>query len=133
MMSTSCENCGGPARPGYVRCVYCNRPVSAEAARTAIPCPNCKELNLWGAQQCVSCAAWIVVQCVFCGGLSPYTMSACLACNEAFAGSAERKAAREAQVRQQQNVQTARVVGGVAASFLGAMTGGIIGGMLDDD
>jgi hypothetical protein len=73
-----------------------------------------------------------VVQCVFCGAISPHTMSACMGCNEAFAGAPERKAAREAQVQSQQNVQTAVAVGGVAASFLGAMAGGVLGGLLDD-
>jgi hypothetical protein len=138
-MANECETCGAPAQPGVVKCFYCGRPVSKEAADSAIPCPQCKELNVWGAQRCVKCQTWIVVQCIFCGAISPHTVSACMGCNEAFAGAPERKAARDtavaqqqAAVQNQQNVQTAVQVGGVAASFLGAMAGGIIGGILDD-
>jgi predicted RNA-binding Zn-ribbon protein involved in translation (DUF1610 family) len=131
-MGIECETCGAPAQPGVLKCQYCGRPVSAELAKNAIPCPSCKELNIWGAQRCVKCQAWVVVQCVFCGAISPHTMSACMNCQEAFSGAPERKAAREAQIQQQQATQTAVAVGGVAASFLGAMAGGVLGGLLDD-
>lgn len=131
-MGIECETCGAPAQPGVVKCFYCGRPVNEEIAKNAIACPACKELNVWGAQRCIKCQAWVVVQCVFCGAISPHTMSACMGCNEAFAGAPERKAARDAAVQSQQNVQTAVAVGGVAASFLGAVAGGVIGGLLDD-
>jgi hypothetical protein len=134
-MAGECENCGAPSRPGVLKCGYCGRPVSAEAARNAIVCPNpnCREPNLWGSKQCVRCGAWVVVQCVFCGGLSPHTMSECMNCKEPFAGAQERKAEQQAQSSRAQNLQTAKVVGGVAAGFLGALAGGVIGEMLDDD
>lgn len=131
-MGMTCENCGAPAQPGVLKCGYCQRPVSAELAKHAIPCPHCQEPNLWGAQKCVRCQAWIVVQCVFCGGVSPHNQTACLNCKEPFAGAPERKAQKQAQQQQAQNAETAAVVGNVAASFLGGLAGGIIGGILDD-
>lgn len=131
-MAIECQSCGAPAKTGFVKCYYCGRPLSAELARNAIPCPSCQELNVWGAQRCVKCEAWVVVQCVFCGAISPHTISACMNCREPFAGAPERKAAREAAAQNQQNMQTAVAVGGVAASFLGAVAGGVIGGLLDD-
>lgn len=142
-MGITCENCGAPAQPGVLKCFYCSRPVSAELAKHAIPCPKCKEPNLWGAQRCVRCQDWIVVQCVFCGGISPHNQTACLNCKEPFAGAPERKARMDAERAAQQqreiqheqhhqNIETAAVVGSVAASFLGGVAGGILEGLLDD-
>jgi len=138
-MGITCENCGAPAQPGVLKCLYCGRPVSAELAKHAIPCPKCNEPNLWGAQRCVRCQDWIVVQCVFCGAVSPHNQTACLNCREPFAGAPERKAQRDAeaarQIRaqeQQQTTETAVAVGTVAASFLGGVAGGILEGLLDD-
>jgi hypothetical protein len=109
-------------------CKFCKQAVSAEAARTAIPCPNpqCRALCRWGKQRCGQCQAWIVVSCVFCGAISPHNLSNCLQCNEAFAGAPQRKAQMEQQVQHQQNMQNASVWGNVAASFLGAAAGSAI-------
>src|SRR5688572_4641018 len=89
----TCMNCGAPDSGELVVCRFCRQAVSAEVARTAIPCPNhqCRVPNRWGKQKCVQCQSWIVVSCVFCGALSPHNMSNCMRCNEAFAGAAERK------------------------------------------
>jgi hypothetical protein len=109
--SPACASCGAPDDGQEVLCKYCQRALSAELEASAIPCGQCSHLNRWGRQQCSKCAAWIVVQCVFCGSLSPRTMSACLQCKEAFAGAWERKKARETQ----QEVQVVEEVLGDAA------------------
>lgn len=121
----TCANCGAPDQGELVICRYCKQAVSAEAARTAIPCPNpqCRTLCRWGKQKCAECQAWLVVSCVFCGAISPHNISSCLRCNEAFAGAAQRKAQMEQQRQHQQNMQDASVWGNVAASFLGAAAG----------
>jgi hypothetical protein len=121
--------CGAPDSGEAVICKFCKQAVSAEAQRTAIPCPNpqCKLLNRWGRQKCAQCQAWIVVSCVFCGAISPHHVSNCLRCNEAFAGAAQRKASQHQQQQHNQNMQSANVWGGVAASFLGAAAGSAIG------
>jgi hypothetical protein len=126
--SPTCTNCGAPDSGELVICKFCKQPVSAEAARTAIPCPNpqCRTLNRWGKQKCGHCQAWIVVSCVFCGAISPHNISNCMHCNEAFAGSAQRKAQIEQQREQQQNMQSASIWGNVAASFLGAAAGSAV-------
>ena len=51
----------------------------------------------------------------------------CLSCNEAFAGAPQRKAQMERERMQGQHAQQASVWGGVAASFLGAAAGSVIG------
>ena len=124
----TCANCGAPDSGDFVICKFCKQAVSAEAARSAIPCPNpqCRAQCRWGKQKCAQCQAWIVVSCVFCGAISPHNVSNCLRCNEAFAGAAQRKAQMEQQQQQQQNMQHANVWGGVAASFLGAAAGSAI-------
>ena len=121
-----CVSCGGPDDGEFVFCKFCKRPYSAEIAAAGIPCPACRTACRWGKQKCGACGVWIVVSCVFCGALSPHNQSACLACREAFAGAAQRKAQRDAAAHQQQNVQTYGAVGNVAASFLGAMAGGAV-------
>lgn len=68
------------------------------------------------------------MQCAFCGGLSPYNHTACLSCREPFAGAPQRKAAWDAEIARQRGLQTVRTVGGVAAPFVGAMAGGMVGG-----
>jgi hypothetical protein len=82
-------------------CQYCGQAVSAELLRTAVPCPRgeCRTLNAWGATRCLRCTSWIVVQCIFCGGLSPDNRSECLSCREPFYGAPQRKAARDARDR----------------------------------
>jgi hypothetical protein len=125
----TCASCGAPDNGELVTCRFCQQAVSAEAARTAIPCPNpqCRALCRWGKQRCAQCQAWIVVSCVFCGAISPHNVSNCLQCHEAFAGAPQRKAQMDAQQQHQQNMQTAGVWGNVAASFLGAAAGAAVG------
>ena len=96
MSDTECGSCGATRKIGHVICQYCKKPYSSEAARTAIACPKCRVLSTSEQQQCVACGTWIVVQCVFCGARSPYTMSACGGCGEIFLGSSERKAQMDA-------------------------------------
>ncbi len=121
-------NCGAPDDGELVTCRYCRHAVSAEAQRAAVPCPNpsCRMLCRWGKQKCGACQAWLVVSCVFCGALSPHSISSCMACNEAFAGAAQRKAAIEQQRMHQQQMQAASVWGNVAAAFAGAAIGSAI-------
>src|SRR5262245_30000774 len=118
-MAPTCNNCGAPDSGELVICKFCRQAVSAEAARTAIPCPNpqCRTLCRWGRQKCPQCQAWVVVSCVFCGALSPHNLSNCLSCNEAFAGAAQRKAQGEYQRQHQQSMQDVGIWGNVAASF----------------
>ena len=65
----------------------------------------------------------VVVQCVFCGDLSPHNVPACVKCGEAFAGAPERFAERQRSQHLQQGLNIAGSVGNVAASFLGAAVG----------
>jgi hypothetical protein len=97
--------------------------------RSAIPCPNpqCRAQCRWGKQKCAQCQAWIVVSCIFCGAISPHNISNCMRCNEAFAGAAQRKQQVQQQQAHRQNMQSANVWGGVAASFLGAAAGSAVG------
>jgi hypothetical protein len=127
--SAICANCGAPDSGDYVMCRFCTQAVSADALRTAIPCPNsqCRTACRWGKQKCPQCQAWLVVSCVFCGAISPHNISNCMHCNEAFAGASQRKAQMQQQVQHQQHMQSANVWGGVAASFLGAAAGSAIG------
>ena len=131
----TCVNCGAPDPGEVVTCRYCKQAVSAATAETAIPCPNpqCRTLCRWGKQRCPQCQAWIVVSCVFCGALSPHSVSACLQCNEAFVGAAQRKHMREMQHAQAHQAQQVGVWGNVAASFLGAAAGSVIGAAVDGD
>jgi len=123
-----CHSCGAPDSGELVTCKFCRQAVSAEAMRTAIPCPNpqCKMLNRWGKQKCGQCQAWIIVSCVFCGSLSPHNMSNCMRCNEAFAGAPQRKAAQQQQQQHHQNMQSVGTWGNVAAAFAGAAVGSAV-------
>jgi hypothetical protein len=118
-----CANCGAPRAAGYAACRFCNTPFVADTQTQAIPCPRCKTLNEMGAQRCVQCQAWVVVQCVFCHALSPHNLPACSKCGEAFAGAPDRFASRQHDQQLQQGLSIATQVGGVAASFLGAAVG----------
>lgn len=131
----ACAHCGAPHSGEHVICKFCRHAVSAEAQRTAIPCPNqaCRTLCRWGKQKCVACQTWLVVSCIFCGSLSPHSISNCMRCNEAFAGAPQRKAAWDQQRMQQQNMQQQRmqmqqvgVWGNVAAAFTGAAVGSMV-------
>jgi hypothetical protein len=127
-MSATCNTCGAPDNGEFVTCKYCKQAVSAEAQRTAIPCPNqsCRMACRWGKQKCGQCQTWLVVSCVFCGSLSPHNISNCMQCNEAFAGAVQRKAAMQQQQQHHQNMQQANVWGNVAAAFAGAAVGSAI-------
>lgn len=124
--AASCPTCGAPDDGELVHCRYCKNPQSAEALRTAIPCPRCRTACRWGKQKCPVCQAWIVVSCVFCGAISPHNAANCMNCREPFAGAPERKAAMEAQHRQQQDIQMLGAFGSIAAPFLGAALGAAI-------
>lgn len=129
---STCASCGAPDDGEAVVCKFCKQAVSAEVQRTAIPCPNpnCRTPCRWGRQKCHTCQGWIVVQCVFCGALSPHNCSTCMRCNEAFAGAPERKAQRDAQQQQQQQQQQMHqqvsTWGPVAAAFVGAAAGSAV-------
>jgi hypothetical protein len=132
MTSSTCANCGAPDAGDLVICKFCKQAVSAEALKSAIPCPNpqCRALCRWGKQHCPQCQSWIVVSCVFCGALSPHSMSSCLQCHQAFAGAPQRKAQMEAQRQHQQNMQSMNAFGNLASGFLGGMAGAAIGSSL---
>jgi phage FluMu protein Com len=127
-----CAHCGAPRAPGHGACTFCGT-VFARAQQTStqenvVPCPQCRTVNEWGAQKCVKCQAWVVVQCLFCSSLSPHHVPACLRCHEAFAGAPERFAQRQAAQQGQHRMQVMGTVGNVAASFLGAAVGGAFSG-----
>jgi hypothetical protein len=127
-----CAHCGAPRTPGYGACKFCGtvfaRQQQTSTQDNVIPCPKCRAVNEWGAQKCVQCQSWVVVQCLFCSSLSPHHVPACLRCHEAFAGAPERFAQRQAAQQGQQRMQVIGTVGNVAASFLGAAAGMAVGG-----
>jgi hypothetical protein len=125
-----CASCGAPDTGELVICRFCQRPISDEVLRSAIPCPRCAIPNRWGKQRCVACGTWVVVSCVFCGALSPHNQQACLSCREPFAGAMERKAQRANAQSQAQASQMMGMFGNVAASFFGGMAGGAVAGGL---
>ena len=71
-----------------------------------IACPRCAFACAWGTQRCPRCQTWVVVDCVFCGALSPHDQAACLACREPFSGAMARK-----QQRAQRRAIAVRAVG----------------------
>src|SRR4029079_18891080 len=85
-----CSYCGAPRVAGFAACKYCKTPFVRDTQSGAIPCPRCNTLNELGAQKCVQCQTWVVLQCVFCSALSPHNLPACQKCGEAFAGAPER-------------------------------------------
>lgn len=123
--NATCETCGAPRQAGLAACKFC-KTVYADARRDAVPCPRCGVLHVRGPQRCMHCAAWLVVQCVFCTALSPHNVPACQKCGEVFAGAPERLAAQRQAEQQRQTLQVVGTVGGVAASFLGAMAGAAV-------
>lgn len=128
MSLPTCEHCGAPRHAGVMVCRFCRAPYSAEAARDGVPCPNCGLLHERDAQKCAACATWLVVQCVFCGTLSPHRDANCSKCHEAFAGAPERLAQRRQEQESRRQLEMASNVGGVAVSVLGAIAGtGIVG------
>jgi hypothetical protein len=123
-----CKQCGAPRQPGFAACKYCKTPFVQNAHTEAIPCPKCATLNEMGAQKCVQCQTWVVVQCVFCHALSPHNRPACMRCNEPFAGAPQRFQERQQQAASQRNMQMVGTVGNVAASLVGAAAGAMIAG-----
>ncbi len=123
-----CAHCGAPREAGYAACRYCKTPFVADTHRDAVACPQCSTLNERGAQRCVRCHTWVVVQCVFCSTLSPHHMPACVKCGEAFAGAIERFQQRKEQIESRERMKMVGTVGTVAASFLGAVAGAAISG-----
>ena len=111
-----CSNCGAPRVAGYAACKYCKTPFASvkDTQTDAIPCPRCNTLNELGAQKCVQCQAWVVVQCVFCHALSPHNVPACTKCGEAFAGAPQRFAERQRAQQLQTGLEIAGTVGNVA-------------------
>ncbi len=130
---SACKHCGAPRQPGLAACKYCRTPFVANVHRDAIPCPQCGAVNEKGAQKCAACAAWVVVQCVFCSALSPHHLPACVKCREPFAGAPERLAARQQEAQQKQTLEAVSAVGGVAATFLGALAGAALSSDCCDD
>lgn len=126
-MDHVCNSCGAPARPGVITCEFCENPVNPEAAKRAIGCRQCATLNVETAQQCLKCKAWLVVQCLFCNAVSRHDLPGCASCREPFAGAAERRAARDAEVRRQQMLQTVGAVAPIAGSLLGGVAGAFLG------
>jgi hypothetical protein len=118
-----CPHCGAPRAAGFAACKFCKTPFVKDTQTGAIPCPRCNTLNELGAQRCVQCQTWVVVQCVFCHALSPHNVPACTKCSEPFAGAPQRFADQQRQQHIQQGLSIAGTVGNVAASFLGAAAG----------
>ncbi len=128
MATLHCPSCGAPDDGELVHCRFCKAALSKEIADTAIPCPHCRVANRWGKQRCVACRSWIIVSCVFCGGLSPHNQPACLSCREPFAGAAQRKRDREIAAQQQQAAfpQHGGFVDNMGAAFVGAAAGYVV-------
>src|SRR5262249_47032491 len=123
MAEELCAHCGAPRTAGYAACKFCQTPFVQNTPTSAIPRPPCNTPNQMGAQPCVKCQAWVVVQGVFCHALSPHNVPACVKCGEAFAGAPQRFAERQREQHLQQGLNIASSVGNVAASFLGAAAG----------
>ena len=130
-----CGNCGAPFEDGLASCGFCDVPIQGRAS--GVRCPSCGELALAGRRDCAHCHASFTKGCVFCGHVAFLTATACPSCNEAFQGSHERKAQRDAAQKQQEQMQVAQqgiaMLGQVAASgagqsalagIVGAITGG---------
>ena len=119
----TCPNCTAPREAGLVACKFCNTPFVRDVATEAVRCPQCSAYSDIRATNCVKCKAWVVVKCMFCGGLTPHHFPNCQHCNEQFQGAAERYQARVDAANSQQRMEVLSAVGGVAAAFLGAAAG----------
>lgn len=119
----ACPNCTAPREAGAVVCKFCQTVLVRDVANEAVKCPQCGTYSDIRATNCTKCKAWVVVKCVFCGGVSPHHFPSCSHCGEAFAGAVERWQARKEQADSAQRMQMLSTVGGVAAAFLGAATG----------
>lgn len=100
VLASECEECGAPTNPGLVACSYCD--TAYAGAPPGIDCPACGDDNRPHLTACASCAATLMRGCVFCGAASSLGHRQCTRCGEAFDGSRERKAQRDAQQKQQQ-------------------------------
>ncbi len=129
--SAKCDNCGAPHEDGLASCAFCDMPIVGRSS--GVRCPACSELNTADRRACAMCGAAFTKGCVFCGRVAFLTATACPGCNEAFAGAEQRKSQREAQAKQQQQMQLAQqglsAVTGFAASQAGqALIGSLVGG-----
>lgn len=123
----ACESCGAPRNPGLVACSYCEAPYPG--APRGVDCPACGDDNRPHLVACASCGASLMKSCIFCGGATSLVHPACGRCGEAFAGAEERKAAREAQQREQQMMGLAQT----GLSLLGQAAGSPAGrGVLNE-
>ena len=75
---------------GLVACKFCNTPFVRDIAAEAVQCLQCGTYSDIRMTNCVKCKAWVVVKCIFCGGVSPHHYPACAHCREPFSGAAER-------------------------------------------
>jgi hypothetical protein len=119
----ACPNCTAPREAGLVVCRFCQTPLVRDVQTEAVQCQQCSTYSDIRATNCVKCKAWVVVKCMFCGGLSPHHYPACVHCRELFSGAAERWQQRKEQYESAQRMQMVSSVGGVAAAFLGAAAG----------
>lgn len=124
----TCPNCTAPREAGLVTCKFCNTPFVRDIAAEAVQCLKCGTYSDIRMTNCVKCKAWVVVKCIFCGGVSPHHYPACAHCREPFSGAAERWQARQEAAQSQQRMQMISSVGGVAAAFLGAAAGAALTG-----
>lgn len=115
--ATECATCGAATNPGLVACSYCETPYPG--APRGIDCPHCGDDNRPHLAQCATCNGSLVRGCIFCGSASSIALAGCGRCGEAFAGAEERKAAREAQQKQQQMIGLAQT----GLSMLGQAAG----------
>jgi len=124
-----CQRCGAPTKPNEVVCDFCSAAVSEQAMQNATRCPSCKHPVLQGTMECTKCR--YVEQCLFCTRVSPIGAAQCVACNEAFAGMKERKAAHDAQVQRQQVIKIGEQVAEVALPLVGGASGGGLLGAIE--
>jgi hypothetical protein len=120
-METTCEKCGATAKPGELICEFCEAPVRADAMQHAEVCPGCHHPNVQGATACTRCKH--VSQCLFCQSVAPLAAGSCPRCNEAFAGMAARKKARDDEAERQRLLAIGATVLGTAAPILSSLLG----------
>lgn len=120
-METTCEKCGATAKPGEVICEFCEAPIRADAMQHAELCPGCHHPNVQGATACTRCKH--VTQCLFCQTIAPLAAASCPRCNEAFAGMAARKKARDDDAERQRLLAIGATVLGTAAPLLSSLLG----------
>lgn len=121
MSANLCDNCGAPYEAGLASCAFCDMPIVGRSV--GVRCPECSELNTADRRSCAVCNHAFTKGCVFCGGVAFLTATACPRCNEAFQGAEQRKAQREAQAKQQQQMQIAQQGLGAVASFATSAAG----------